>query len=628
MANQTDEVTRDFTFPAVWKSCVIDEYPARWRNLGSTPGPVKLAPGREFCVELKPAASDDDLAAVCALVARVRVREIQISSGGNITRAGLTRLAALPGAASVRAGCGYEADALGRHQWDLRLHFVRPKRSLLIQLKQWPADAVVEAVASIRNVERLEWYGRFHHGPFTIRPLFSLSGLRSLAFDGGYGDEYDWTGLARLTELRELKVEHGSYNAQFWKEVGGLNRLEKWCLDWIEKADARPGALKALGALRELAVEFQTELLGSVWKEVGRCRSVEKISVEHSTVDDEMAAGFGSLGEAETGYFWGVKLTDQGLRSLCRLRKLRSLVLCEDDSSPTPVSDMGFGEIRHLVNLETLELQGFDGVAPSGWEALRALDRLRTLKIFSRPPFDYLAVVGPLQTVEELEITHCNPVASAGWSVLEDMASLRSLSLYPWNWGPYHGPFAELSRVTQLRHLSLRDFVRMTDADLEGLTSLRRLEELSVAGAKRLTDAGLAHLKQFPKLRKLSLSYLPKLTDRGLSDVSSVPGLRELSVRCTNAVTDKGYAALLRARKLDKLELSYARNLTDERLWSIARSLPLRELAVYDSPLLTDEGVLRLARRPGLKRVLIISCRNVTDAGRAALREARPDWKG
>lgn len=612
-------------FAATWQWRSADKPSAHWRPLGTTPGTVKLAPDRVFRVELAPEADDAAVGALLALLPGAALRSIVLPNDGAITRAGLLRLAALPGITSASTRCGYDPDTSGRHDWTLRLRLAEFV-ALEVELPHWPGEDVAAVVGAFSDLTKLEWEGEYHQGAFDIRPLFALTALRNLKFSGRAGDAYDWSGLARLTELRELELDEGDYDATCWKEVGQLANLETFCLHRVEKADTAPGSLQKLTNLKELKITPQIVPLGTFWRAVGRLPAVEKLSVEHGTIDADMAAALGSLTTMRTGYFWGVEVADAELASLCRMRELRSLVLCEDQKTGAPVSDAGFRELRHLTQLESLQLQGFEGVSPTGWECLRDLERLTELKIFSSPLHDYLAAIGPLPTVETLDLTHCNSVTAAGWAVVPAMPALRTLSIDAWSSRPYHDPIPEISRAKQLRSLSLRDLKRTSDADLATLTALRQLQALELLETKKVTDAGIAALSHFPNLRKVRLRSLTKLTDQSLRVLGALPKLRDLTLRCTGKMTDKGFAALATASKLETLHLDYARTLTEDRLLALAAALPLRALTIHECPDLTDAGVMELTRYPKLKRVDLWGCKNVTQAGRAAMFAARPDW--
>jgi Leucine-rich repeat (LRR) protein len=71
-------------------------------------------------------------------------------------------------------------------------------------------------------------------------------------------------------------------------------------------------------------------------------------------------------------------------------------------------------------------------------------------------------------------------------------------------------------------------FAAVTDAGLDSIASLRRLEELNLAGAK-ITDLGLAKLRALADLRELDLSRT-QVTGQGLEALTGLPKLARLNL--------------------------------------------------------------------------------------------------
>jgi hypothetical protein len=627
LAKKSAPPSVEVAVPATWTWAADHEHRPKWRSLATTPGKVPLTPNRVLRVELPPQASDTDLAALLSLLPTLPVVRIALPNDGGITAAGLDQLAALSGYEKLSARCGYDPDTAGRHDWALALdgHPTRPR--LVLDLLHWPGADVARAAGAIGSLREVDWGSMFHHTPFPLAPLFRNRGLRVLEFEGGLNKEYDWTGLSGLGELRQLKVHKGEYNAGFWDELGRLPRLERAALEWLERADPQPGALGRLKKLAELSFAYQIDALGpAAWQAIGQLPAVKKLKVDQGDIDDDMAAGLGSLQTVEDAYIWNVKFTDARMASLCRLTRLRSLVLCENSGSTTPLTDAGFREIGKLTKLESLHLQGFEGVGPAGWPVLRSLKRLRELKLTMMPPFDFLEAVGELPTVQTLEVLHCNSVTAAGWAAVAAMPALRTFAAHAWSVRPYTNPFPELARAVHLESLTLGDLNKLDDADLHVLATLPNLSALRLWDMKKVGDAGVAALAGMPGLRQLTLSRIPKLTDACLRTLGRMTQLRELSLRCTGKMTDTGLATLAGLKQLESLELDYARNLTASRLLKLTQALPLRQLAVAECPHVGDDDLLALTRHPTLEKVRFWGCKNITQSGRAAVHATRPDW--
>ena len=91
------------------------------------------------------------------------------------------------------------------------------------------------------------------------------------------------------------------------------------------------------------------------------------------------------------------RLTDEGLRHLAGLRRLRHL-----DLKDTPITDAGLAHLRGLRNLRELELDG-TRVAGPGLVHLAGLVRLESLSVNSTPVDDAgLALLPDLPRLENL----------------------------------------------------------------------------------------------------------------------------------------------------------------------------------------------------------------------------------
>lgn len=199
---------------------------------------------------------------------------------------------------------------------------------------------------------------------------------------------------------------------------------------------------------------------------------------------------------------WELRLTDDGLKSLAQLTRLRTFIsgydraggitsagiktlakfteLRELELSSKQITAAGFKTIGQLSKLEVLEVSGATDAA---LQHLRGLTRLRKLNLTG----DAVRGAGlehfPLLTELELSTTR---VDDAG---LVHVAGLR-----------------------RLRRLSL-DETRVTGAGLKHLTGLQWLESFSLTDT-RVSDEHLVSLEGFARLQELSL-YGTEVTQAG-----------------------------------------------------------------------------------------------------------------
>ena len=127
----------------------------------------------------------------------------------------------------------------------------------------------------------------------------------------------------------------------------------------------------------------------------------------------------------------------------------------------------------------------------------------------------------------------------------------------------FRGP--ELSAISHLPHLRRLDLRRCSDADLEVIGKVARLEVLRLQDTS-VTDAGLEHLASLTKLRELDLSDT-KITGKGLCFLRGAPNLTTLYLGGT-ALTDADLAQLGTLRQVKGLWLVNV-NVSDAGLRSL-----------------------------------------------------------
>jgi hypothetical protein len=624
MAKATPTPHIEIPFAADWEWCNAKvTYKPSWKNLGSTPKPLKLAPDRAYRVSVRPETTVADLSAIFQAVPSCNIRTVRVPSRSPVSAACLgDALAGLEALETIGMAWSSHLTA-----WLVSISQAGGTRFQL-ELEGWPVDEVAASLRRIPRAAGLTVRMDDYKDGFSLSPLFGIRGLVRVDVEHASRSrqELDWTGLSGQTGLRTLSVRGGFLDKVFWAELGKLKQLREFELHWPEKAKASPGSLARLTSLKKLDGSCLFDSTPEAFRALGECPALEDVRLDQCRIDDTSAAGVGSIAAAKACYIWNVELSDAGMKALCRWPAIKSLTLAENSRNPTPITEVGFAALGDLETLEMLHLQGFDKVNSAGWAALQRLPCLRRLMLASDPPFDLMEATGPLPTVERLVLAHCNGVGPGGLRQLRAMPRLRSLALHAHRSTPYNVPLDEVSGLRQLRALFLGALHTMTDDQLGRLAGLGGLEQLFLDETDKITDRGIAGLAGLKKLQVVSLYKLAKLTDRTVTTVAALPRLETLFLRCTGKITDQGLAGLAAARNLKTLHLDYARNLTGEGLLRLARELPLEELAVDSSPHLTDAHLMQLLKHPTLKRVRIGQCKNTTAAGREAMAVGRPDW--
>lgn len=214
---------------------------------------------------------------------------------------------------------------------------------------------------------------------------------------------------------------------------------------------------------------------------------------------------------------------------------------------------------------------------------------------------------------------------------------------------------ADVREIARLPNLRLLFFPasspRLTDASLHALSSLPRLEELSIPGAP-ITDAGLAHLKKIRTLRSLELgdaggfNGVPNqvaIKGPGLSHLAELPDLWRFEFY-SSGMTGEAFRHLGTLRQLTDLKLAgdaitdddlrFLASLTNLESFEIAapridgsgfqhlRGLTkLQRVCILQSPRFSDAAIPFLAQLPALETVMIYGTR-VTASGLEGFRAA------
>jgi hypothetical protein len=184
-----------------------------------------------------------------------------------------------------------------------------------------------------------------------------------------------------------------------------------------------------------------------------------------------------------------------------------------------------------------------------------------------------------------------------------------------------------------VRRLDINDS-QVTDAGLESIEGLKRLEWLDLRDAPLVTDAGLKHIRGLSRLRQLLLRrtsvsdagmvYLKdlkdlqvldlgmtKVTDAGLKNVAELTRLR-MVLFWSNKIEDAGLTYIQRMTQLEILDLGFA-PVTDAGLEKLQHLEQLHSLGLRGSAV-TDAGLSHLEGLRQLRELDLYKTR-ITDAG-------------
>jgi tRNA A-37 threonylcarbamoyl transferase component Bud32 len=295
--------------------------------------------------------------------------------------------------------------------------------------------------------------------------------------------------LAGLARLKTLALTQTRVSDAGMEHVGGLKQLVALELQFTPVGDEGLKHLAGLTRLRTLSL-YGTRVTDEGVEVVGRFKDLTFLSLDETAITDAGLKHLTGLGKLEVlGLFSTWAVGDEGMRSLARMKRLRSVDLCG-----TRVTDRGVGALARRGRLASIRLAGTK-VTDAG---VKELARLKDLGV--------------------LDLTN-TAVTDEG---LKDLARLRNLT-----------------------NLNLQGAKQVTDAGVKQLAGLRRLQYLSLSG-EGVTDVGLRELAGLPELEFLALMGA-NVTDTGLRELSRCAKLKYLRLTGCDKVTDAGVGGLKKA---------------------------------------------------------------------------------
>lgn len=261
----------------------------------------------------------------------------------------------------------------------------------------------------------------------------------------------------------------------------------------------------------------------------------------------------------------GTWVTDTDLRRLSRYPALTYL-----DLSLTHITDQGMQELKDLTGVTELNLCFSEYVTDEGMGAIKGWKKLRRLNLRGSKISDTtLEHISGMTALESLNVSSAM-VTDVGLERLSSLTNLTELSI-----GGNELGDAGLQALRQLPGLTYLDLsgrqgtdsnvwtISMSEKGLEAVLTLRELRELrfgctslgvgvegtrfATVSAMSVTEAWLEQLRSLPKLERLQLQGCDRVNDGAAALLARFPMLTNIDLKGT-AVTDKG-VAVLRAAK-------------------------------------------------------------------------------
>jgi Leucine-rich repeat (LRR) protein len=244
-----------------------------------------------------------------------------------------------------------------------------------------------------------------------------------------------------------------------------------------------------------------------------------------------------------------------------------------------------------------------------GLECLKALRPIQRLEMYGATISpNGIAILGALPDLQSLQVGLSDP-ANTDLTPLQNLRKLTSLTLTT----PVHSEALRgLAGMDGLRNLTI---CGLTDAGLEYVAQVPKLESLSILESPNFNGTGLQHLAKSSQLRRVTIAQATNFTGTGLEYLAAIPTLSELTFHDTGKLGQ----SLIHLEKMASLQTLAMGSLpiTHEGAQHIGMAQQLQQLSIFDSTLM-DEDLEHLSALPRLER-LTLSANAITDAGIAHL---------
>ncbi len=241
----------------------------------------------------------------------------------------------------------------------------------------------------------------------------------------------------------------------------------------------------------------------------------------------------------------GESTNDDSLSEMPNLPFLEELNLVE-----TKATDTGFTFIGNCQRLKILGLSHNSQIGDKALAELKQLPELHRLSLGDSFSDTAVRYVNQLAKIDGLALTSHNMSNDS----LRDVKSLPKLRYLRLGGDYVDDETLEIVglRANELEDLYLAGCRKISDAGLKRIANLQTLQVLSLDGTS-ITDEGMENLKLLTRLRWLDLSDT-SVTDRSLAIVGGMPRIRFLSLMNTN-VTESGLEHLVGLENLRFLQL-------------------------------------------------------------------------
>ncbi len=362
-----------------------------------------------------------------------------------------------------------------------------------------PADKARTATAAAADVEAAKRLLEGLSGAASYRIVPDDVMVEIVIRDGSGLKPEDIALFGRLTDLETLQIfNYRQLDDDSAAQLSNLKNLRSLALTNSVIGDPTVEMIAdSFPLLHTLDLSSNTNMTNQVMQVIARLSNLERLTLVQN------------------------RFNDLGTIQLEKLKKLRFL----DLRGNMEAGDMTLSVVGQLPALEVFKHRSTT-VTDMGIEELK---QTKTLRAFLMQDFGITGASGPhlaeISTLRELEVFRCPSFSSDGVLALKGMPLTR---------------------------LQLRDLPVVDDSAMAVFEDLPELRRLYLHENDSITDAGLQSLANLKKLEIIDLWALPQVGDGTIEVLATLPKLRELSVR-TTGVTDAAVETILKMEQLESL---------------------------------------------------------------------------
>lgn len=400
-------------------------------------------------------------------------------------------------------------------------------------------NAGLAHLSLLELLEELDLVGKGHLNDAGLAHLSKLPRLQYLLLQG---KNFTDAGMAHIKNCSSLRTLHLGYLKQLTDativQLSQMPRLERLSFHWNEN-------------ITNASMVYLTKL-----------DSLKVLDIKHSKITDEGLRRLAQIETLENVTLPDGGVTDAGIEHIAQLHNLN--YLWAGSRSSSPLTDKSLSYIGTLGNLEELHIGG-TGFSDEGMKHIAKLTKLKNLSIFTANELTNkgLAELAGLKSLTKFNLGSRTKVSISGLKSLNNFRKLNRLSLHDIR---QDVSIMDISSLTELEDLTIvlhkerKDKILVSDLykneDWTCLSNLTKLKRLQITGVG-IDNEGLKHLSDLTNLEFLNIFCKgeSKINDQALKYLTDLHKLNRLYIK-DGHFTDKALDYLVDLPSLSWLELT------------------------------------------------------------------------